>query len=151
MITSADETFMRLALTEANKAEAVGEVPVGALVVKEDQVIASGYNRPIAQHDPSAHAEIVALRAAGEALNNYRLLGVDVYVTLEPCAMCLTAMIHARVRRIVFAAPDPKAGALGGAFSLLDIHHFNHAPEYVGGILSDASAQLLRAFFSARR
>ncbi len=142
---------MQQALQLARKAESEGEVPVGAVLVRDDTVIAEGYNRPIAQHDASAHAEIVALRAAGQSLNNYRLPDTTLYVTLEPCAMCVGAMIHARIARVVFAASDPRTGALGGAFDLQTLNAHNHRFEVVSGVLAEPSSELLRAFFRARR
>jgi tRNA(adenine34) deaminase len=146
-----DEHWMMRALELAHDAEALGEVPVGAVIVKDDQIIAEGFNQPIASHDASSHAEINALRAAGEALDNYRLLDTTLYVTLEPCIMCVGAMIHARVSRVVYGASDPKTGALGGAFNLLDAMHHNHVFEVTGGVLADECSTLLQAFFKARR
>jgi tRNA(adenine34) deaminase len=146
-----DEHWMMRALELARDAEALGEVPVGAVIVKDDQIIAEGFNQPIASHDASSHAEINALRAAGEALDNYRLLDTTLYVTLEPCIMCVGAMIHARVSRVVYGASDPKTGALGGAFNLLDAMHHNHVFEVTGAVLADECSALLQAFFKARR
>jgi tRNA(adenine34) deaminase len=146
-----DEHWMSRALDMARKAEALGEVPVGAVIVKDKQVIAEGFNQPIVSHDASSHAEINVLRAAGEALNNYRLLDTTLYVTLEPCMMCVGAMIHARVARVVFAAADPKTGALGGAFNLLEVGHHNHVFEVTAGVLADESRELLQGFFRSRR
>jgi tRNA(adenine34) deaminase len=146
-----DEHWMMRALELAHDAEALGEVPVGAVIVKDDQIIAEGFNQPIASHDASSHAEINALRAAGEALDNYRLLDTTLYVTLEPCIMCVGAMIHARVSRVVYGASDPKTGALGGAFNLLDAMHHNRVFEVTGGVLADECSTLLQAFFKARR
>lgn len=145
-----DEHWMQRALELAQQAEAAGEVPVGAVIVKDGELIAEGWNRPICSHDPSAHAEIVALRAAGEKLSNYRMPGIELYVTLEPCPMCVGAMLHARVARVIYAATDPKTGALGGACDLLDIKH-NHAFEITQGVLADESGDLLRHFFRRRR
>ena len=146
-----DESFMRVALELAGKAEQAGEVPVGAVVVKDGEVVGRGFNRVISDSDPSAHAEIVALREAGRAAGNYRLPGTTLYVTLEPCAMCVGAMIHARVERLVFAATDPKTGALGGAFSLPDLHAHNHVIQVSGGVLATEASDMLRAFFRKRR
>lgn len=146
-----DEYWMRKALQLAREAEAVGEVPVGAVLVKDDQLLAEGRNAPISAHDPTAHAEIVALREAGKRLNNYRLPGTTLYVTLEPCPMCVGAMIHARVARVVFAASDPKTGACGGHMDLVNAPGHNHYMEIQGGVLADEAADLLRSFFRRRR
>ncbi|NGP53890.1 tRNA adenosine(34) deaminase TadA [Thioalkalivibrio sp. XN8] len=147
-----DETCMRRALELAACAEAEGEVPVGAVLVGPDgEVLAEAWNRPIATCDPTGHAEIRALRAAGEVIGNYRLPGTTLYVTLEPCPMCAGAMVHARVRRLVYAAADPRAGAAGSVFDLLRSPRLNHQVEVTGGVLADASAALLRSFFRARR
>lgn len=142
---------MRRALEQARRAEALGEVPVGAVIVKDEKLIAEGFNQPIASHDASSHAEINTLRAAGRALNNYRLLDTTLYVTLEPCMMCVGAMVHARVARVVYAASDPKTGALGGAFNLLEAGHHNHVFEITSGVLADESRELLQGFFRSRR
>ena len=146
-----DESCMRAALRQAALAEEAGEVPVGAVIVAAGEIVARGHNRVIGDNDPSAHAEIVALRSAGAHAGNYRLPGTTLYVTLEPCAMCVGAMIHARVERLVYAAPDPKTGALGGAFSLPDLHAHNHVITVQGGLLADESAAKLRAFFAKKR
>ena len=146
-----DKQFMQHALLLAKKAENSGEVPVGAVVVYENKIIAEGYNQPIQSHDPSAHAEIIALKNAANTLKNYRLNGVTLYVTLEPCAMCVGSMIHARIARLVFGAHDPKTGAVCSAFSLLNDAKHNHQIEYEGGVCADACAQLLKDFFKARR
>ena len=146
-----DEGFMRLALEQARAAAAAGEVPVGAVVVKGGEVIAVGCNAPIGQHDPTAHAEIVALRAAAQALGNYRLDGCTLYVTLEPCAMCSGAMLHARLDRVVFGAADPKTGAAGSAVDLFAPSHLNHQTKVQGGILASECAAPLRTFFKERR
>ncbi len=142
---------MRQALAEARAAAEAGEVPVGAVVVKDGQVIASGRNAPIAGHDPTAHAEIVALRAAAQALGNYRLDGCTLYVTLEPCAMCSGAMLHARLARVVFGAVDPKTGAAGSVLDLFAQPRLNHQTEVAGGVLAAECAGLLRDFFKERR
>jgi tRNA(adenine34) deaminase len=149
--SAADRSWMAHALALARRAEAAGEVPVGAVVVNEGGLLGEGWNRNIGLNDPSAHAEIVALREAGQRLGNYRMPGCVVYVTLEPCAMCVAAMIHARVNRVVFGAQDPKTGALGGAYSLPDVHLHNHQLVCEGGLLSEQAAELLRAFFRERR
>ncbi len=146
-----DSAWMGEALELAARAEAEGEVPVGALLVRDGEVIGSGWNRTIAAHDPTAHAEILALRAAGAATSNYRLPGSTLYVTLEPCAMCVGAMIHARVERLVFGAHDPKTGAAGGRFDLLRHPAHNHVMECVGGVMAEECGEILRAFFRARR
>lgn len=146
-----DRGWMRHALALARRAEAEGEVPVGAVVVNGQGLLGEGWNRNIARNDPTAHAEIIALREAGRRLNNYRLPGCFLYVTLEPCAMCVSASIHARLERLVFGAPDPKTGALGGAYCLPDIHAHNHRLVYHGGLLAEEAAELLHSFFRARR
>ena len=142
---------MALALEQARLAWAEGEVPVGAVVVKDGEVIAAGYNQPIGRHDPTAHAEIVALRAAAEKLGNYRLPGCELYVTLEPCIMCSGAMMHARLSRVVYAAPDPKTGACGSVLDLFGEECLNHHTEVVGGILADEASAMLKGFFAERR
>ena len=145
------ERYMGLALLEARKAWEQGEVPVGAVVVKDGEVIATGYNQPIGSHDPTAHAEIVALRAAAEKLGNYRLPGCELYVTLEPCIMCSGAMMHARLARVVYAALDPKTGACGSVVDLFAEAKLNHHTEVVGGVLAEEAGSLLRSFFAERR
>ncbi len=147
----ADEAYMRLALEEARQAEQAGEVPVGAVVVLEDSVIGAGGNRTITDCDPTAHAEIVALRAAAQAVGNYRLAGATLYVTIEPCAMCAGAIVQARVARLVYGADDPKAGAVRSLFSIADHPQLNHRVEIVAGVLREECAALLQAFFAARR
>jgi tRNA(adenine34) deaminase len=143
---------MRLALDEARAAEAAGEVPVGAIVVSPTgEVLARANNRVLRDHDPTAHAEIVALRAAGLALANYRLLDCTLYCTLEPCAMCAGAILHARIVRLVYAAPDPKAGACGSVLSVMNHPALNHRVELASGLLADESSTLLTNFFRARR
>lgn len=145
------EKWMRHALSLAHRAEAEGEVPVGALIVRKGELIAEGWNQPVMSHDPTAHAEVMALRAAGIAENNYRLLDTTLYVTLEPCVMCAGAIIHARVGRVVYGAKDPRVGAAGSAFSLLGSDRFNHVVEVEGGVLAEECSDLLRRFFKARR
>jgi tRNA(adenine34) deaminase len=147
----ADARYMGLALLEARKAWAAGEVPVGAVVVKDGEVIAAGFNQPIGSHDPTAHAEINALRAAAEKLGNYRLPGCELYVTLEPCAMCSGAMMHARLARVVYAAQDPKTGVCGSVLDLFALDQLNHHTEVVGGVLADEASNMLKAFFAERR
>ena len=142
---------MRIALDQAQNAWLAGEVPVGAVIMREGQVIATGYNRPITTHDPTAHAEIVALRHASQLLENYRLPDCDLYVTLEPCAMCAMALMHARFRRVVFAAHDPKTGVAGSVIDLFGNARLNHHTQILGGVLAEASSQLLKQFFAERR
>jgi tRNA(adenine34) deaminase len=142
---------MRLALDQAQSALLVGEVPVGAVILREGKVIATGYNRPITTHDPTAHAEIVALRHAATLLGNYRLPGCELYVTLEPCAMCAMALMHARVGRVVFGASDPKTGAAGSVLNLFEQPLLNHHTTLVGGVMADDCGALLREFFAQRR
>ena len=146
-----DEQFMRAALSEAQAAGEAGEVPIGAVVVYAGQIISRGQNSVIRLSDPSAHAEVVALRNAGHALNNYRLEGCTVYATLEPCAMCAGALIHARVARLVYAAADPKAGAAGSVLNIINHPDLNHLAEVSTGLLAEESAELLRTFFRQRR
>lgn len=148
---TADAHFMRMALAEAHAAQAAGEIPVGAVIVREGQVIAQGRNAPIACNDPTAHAEIAVLRAAAQALGNYRLDACTLYVTLEPCAMCAGAMLHARVGRLVFGAADPKTGAAGSVINLFGNPRINHQTTVTGGVLAAACAQLLTGFFEGRR
>ena len=146
-----DTDFMQLALAQAQHAWTLGEVPVGAVVVKDGELIAVGYNQPIGRHDPTAHAEIVALRAAAEKLGNYRLPGCELYVTLEPCAMCSGAMMHARLARVVYGASDPKTGACGSVLNLFEQEQLNHHTELVGGVMADEASAMLRGFFAERR
>lgn len=146
-----DADFMRLALDEARLAQARGEVPVGAVLVKDGQVIARGGNAPIGLHDPSAHAEMLALREAGRQLANYRLDDTVLYVTLEPCLMCASAIVHARVRRVVFGAFDPKAGAAGGLIDAFALKGLNHRVDVFGGVLEDECGALLSGFFATSR
>jgi tRNA(adenine34) deaminase len=146
-----DLEAMQAALAEARLAAESGEVPIGAVVVREGAIIARGQNRVLRDVDPTAHAEMVGLRAAAKALGNYRLAGCTLYVTLEPCAMCAGAMIHARLDRLVFAAPDPKAGACGSVLAVLNHPQLNHQMEVAQGIAAEESAELLRGFFRDRR
>lgn len=142
---------MRQAVDQARNAWALGEVPVGAVVVRDGEVIATGFNQPIGNHDPTAHAEIMALRAAATMLGNYRLPGCELFVTLEPCAMCAGAMIHARLARVVYGATDPKTGACGSVVDLFREEQLNHHTQLVGGVLADECGALLREFFAERR
>ena len=147
-----DRRMMQMALDLAKKAARRGEVPVGAVLVDETgRVIGAGFNQSIGQNDPTAHAEMLAIRQAAAALGNYRLTGTTLYVSLEPCAMCSGALVWARVKKVVFAAPDPKAGALGGGLDILAAGGINHRPEVAGGLLAGESAAILRDFFAARR
>jgi tRNA(adenine34) deaminase len=148
---SRDEGWMRAALALAERAETEGEVPVGAIVVRDGAVVGEGWNRPIAARDPTAHAEIVALRAAAARAGDYRLGGATLYVTLEPCPMCAAAMAHARIARLVFGAFDPRQGAAGSAFNLVAADAMNHRVDAYGGVLSDECGALLRRFFAGRR
>jgi tRNA(adenine34) deaminase len=146
-----DNHWMQHALELARVAGTKGEVPVGALLVRDEDIIGEGYNSPISRHDPSAHAEIIALRTAAVMQQNYRLPGTTLYVTLEPCCMCAGAIIQARVKRLVYAAADPKAGAAGSVFHLLQSEALNHRVEITGGIMADEAGELLRDFFRSRR
>lgn len=150
-VTERDQHWMQLALSLANKAEAMGEVPVGAVLVKDNELIGEGWNQPITLHDPSAHAEVMAIRAAGQAMENYRLPNTTLYVTLEPCAMCAGLMIHSRIERVVFGAYDPKTGAAGSVFDTLIHEKHNHAIHTVGGVLEHECSEQLKAFFKKRR
>jgi tRNA(adenine34) deaminase len=151
MAMRSDIDFMRLALEAARGAERAGEVPVGAVLVQGDAVLAVTANRPIAAHDPTAHAEIEALRAGGRTLGSYRLGGTTLYVTLEPCVMCASAIVQARVARLVFGAWDPKAGAAGSTTNVFALPSMNHRVDVFGGVLMEESARLLNGFFQARR
>jgi tRNA(adenine34) deaminase len=150
-VSGADADFMREALGLAAMAAAAGEVPVGAVVVRQGRIIGRGFNRPITTADPTAHAEIVALREAAAAERNYRLTGCELYVTLEPCAMCVGAMVHARVARIVYGARDPKTGACGSIVDLPALGAWNHHGRFEGGVLAQECGELLRSFFAERR
>lgn len=151
LAASLDVQFMRRALALARYAQDAGEVPIGAVVVRDGEILAEGWNQPIRAHDPSAHAEIVALRAAAMRSRNYRLTDTTLYVTLEPCAMCAGAIVQARVARVVFGALDPKAGAGGSIFNLLTSEKLNHRAETTGGVLGDECGEVLRQFFKSRR
>jgi tRNA(adenine34) deaminase len=146
-----DELWMRRALELAAQGERQDEVPVGAVLVIDDAAIGEGWNQPIGRHDPTAHAEIVALRAAGERLGNYRLTGSTLYVTLEPCLMCVGAIVHARVARLVFGAGDPKIGAVASQGSTLELPGLNHRVEVTGGVMAAQCSEVLKQFFRARR
>jgi tRNA(adenine34) deaminase len=146
-----DEMYMRRALELARQAEAAGEVPVGAVIVRGNEIIGEGFNRPISQRDPTAHAEMIALRAATAGSDSYRLTGTTLYVTLEPCAMCAGAMVHARVERLVYGAPDPRAGAAGSVFNVVRSSALNHRLNVDEGVLGEECGALLRNFFLARR
>ena len=146
-----DAGWMAKALELARKAEQAGEVPVGAILVKDDQLIAEGWNQPITSLDATSHAEIIAMREAGKKLNNYRLIDTTMYVTLEPCSMCVGAMIHARVAKVVYGAAEPRTGALGGAFNLLEANLHNHIFTVESGVLAEESKALLQNFFRSRR
>ena len=146
-----DVNAMRAAILQAKLAQSLGEIPVGAVVAINEDIVAEGHNRSITDCDPSGHAEIVALRQAAQARDNYRLNGATLYVTLEPCAMCVGAMVQARISRLVFGAYDPKAGAVGSAIDLSDSAAFNHRFEIQGGVLADKCGEQLRAFFEERR
>ena len=150
-VAADDERWMREALAMAREAQAHGEVPVGAVVVRDGAVLGAGYNRPIMRNDPTAHAEIVALRAAAAAAGNYRLPGAELYVTVEPCLMCAGALVHARIARLVFGATEPKSGAVASTGRALEANGLNHRVSVSSGVLADDCAALLRAFFLARR
>ncbi len=146
-----DLHWMKQAYLLAQKAQQEGEVPVGAIVVADGNVIGEGWNRPISTHDPSAHAEMIALREAAQKQQNYRLSDATVYVTLEPCAMCAGAMVHARVKRLVFATPDPRTGAAGTVFNILQNEQLNHKAEVDSGVMASECSDLLRSFFRRKR
>ena len=147
----ADAEYMRVALAQAAEAKRHGEVPVGAIVVLDGVVIGEGFNQPIGAHDPTAHAEIVAMRAAAKRLGNYRLTGATLYVTIEPCQMCVGAMVHARIARLVFGTPEPKAGAIESAMRAHEHPALNHRIEATGGVLETECRALIQSFFEARR
>jgi len=149
--TAQDEQWMRHAMALAAQAEGIGEIPVGAVLVLDGQVVGEGWNRSISEHDACAHAEIMAIRSAGERLQNYRLLDTTLYVTLEPCCMCAGALIHSRVRRVVYGARDLKTGAAGSVFEILQDPRHNHRVELTGGVLAEVCAAQLSAFFKRRR
>jgi tRNA(adenine34) deaminase len=146
-----DQQYMQQAIEQAQLAAIAGEVPVGAVLVRDGQVIAKAFNQPITNHDPSAHAEMLALREAALSLENYRIPGSTLYVTLEPCAMCSGAMLHARIDRVVYGAPDPKTGAAGSVLDLFSSKQINHQTSVQGGIMGEECGQLLRDFFKGRR
>lgn len=150
-IENKDAYWMQFALQQAQLAAQCGEVPVGAILVKDDEIIGAGFNQPISSCDPTAHAEVVALRAAGKCLANYRLPDTTLYVTIEPCTMCVGALIHARVKRLVFGALEPRAGSIISAQKLLDGEHFNHRIEVTSGVSAAACSEVMQQFFRARR
>jgi len=145
------EHYMRRALELAKQGEALGEVPVGAVIVKDDQIIGEGFNQPISSCDPTAHAEVVALRDAASRIENYRLSGCTLYVTIEPCTMCAGSLIHARIKRLVFGATEPKSGVVGSNDNTLLLPHFNHSIETVSGVLAEECSAIMSNFFAARR
>jgi tRNA(adenine34) deaminase len=146
-----EEDYMKLALAEAQKAAEKDEVPVGALVVLDDRIIGTGYNMPITLHDPSAHAEMIALRQAAETIGNYRLTGAELYVTLEPCIMCAGAIIQARLARVIFGANDPKCGAVASLYKVLTDNRLNHQVAVTGGILKEECGEIISRFFREKR
>ena len=148
---SLDEFWMQHALELAQRAESEGEVPVGAVLVRDEQVIGEGWNQPISANDPTGHAEIIALRSAAANLNNYRLIDTTLYVTLEPCSMCAGALVHARVKRVVYGARDPKGGAAGSVFEILGTDKLNHVVEVTPGVMADKCGTVLTNFFQQRR
>ncbi|RFA29991.1 tRNA adenosine(34) deaminase TadA [Alkalilimnicola ehrlichii] len=148
---ASDEAWMRHALALAERGAAEGEVPVGAVLVRDGEIVGEGWNRPISAHDPSAHAEIQAIREAAQRLRNYRLVGTTLYVSLEPCTMCVGAIVHARIARVVFGAYEPKTGAVASVFSLLQAEQHNHRVDVSGGVLEADAADMLRNFFRSRR
>lgn len=151
IFSAQDAHWMRYALELAAKGEAIGEVPVGAVIVQDDVIIGEGFNQPISSHDPTAHAEIIALRQAAAHLQNYRLIGSTIYVTLEPCTMCVGALVHARIERLVFGTTESKAGAVVSKSRLLESEHFNHRVDYVGGLMAQECQHQLSHFFAMRR
>ncbi len=150
-VVSSDEKWMRYALTLAHKAAELGEVPVGAVLVRDDQLLSEGWNQPIISHDPTAHAEIMAIRHAAVSEKNYRLPGTTLYITIEPCSMCAGAIIHSRISRVVFGASEPRAGAAGSVINLLQNEQFNHKTEITSGVLAEECGQVLKDFFKIRR
>jgi tRNA(adenine34) deaminase len=150
-MTNRDEDFMRVALQLARQAQQCNEVPVGAVVVRDGEIVGRGFNAPISRHDPTAHAEMMALRDAARQLGNYRLVGCELFVTLEPCLMCVGAMFHARVTRVVYGAADPKTGAAGSVLNLFTVAELNHHARIEGGVLAGECGALLSNFFAARR
>lgn len=146
-----DDDWMRHALTLAHKAAELGEVPVGAVLVKDGQLLAEGWNQPIINNDPTAHAEIMAIRNAAKLVENYRLPGTTLYITIEPCSMCAGAIIHSRIARVVFGASEPRAGAAGSVINLLQNEQFNHQTEITSGVLENECSQILKDFFAKRR
>ena len=151
MSMSTDEFYMAKALQLAEQAGAIGEVPVGAILVKDGEIVGEGFNQPISGCDPTAHAEIVAMRNAAKNLNNYRLNDCDLYVTIEPCTMCVGAMVHGRIRRVLFGALEPRAGALQSQLQLMDQSHYNHSIEWQGGVLAQQCGDLISSFFRRKR
>ena len=151
MDPATDQRWMAQALKLAQRAADLGEVPVGAVLVQGEEVVAEGWNRPIASNDPTAHAEMVALREGAQTLKNYRLTGLTLYVTLEPCAMCAGAIIHSRIARLVYGAPDPKAGAVDSVYDIISRPRLNHVVAATGGVMSEECGAILQAFFRARR
>jgi tRNA(adenine34) deaminase len=149
--TPEDEHWMRHALLLARRAQEAGEVPVGAVLVQQGRILGEGWNRPIGDHDPSAHAEMLAMRAAAQRAGNYRLLDTTLYVTLEPCVMCAGAIVHARIGRLVYGAPDPKAGGVHSVYDVIANPRLNHRLPWQGGVLETECGQILRDFFRARR
>ena len=150
-MTEDDLRFMSHAIDLAREAERAGEVPVGAVIVKDGRIVGEGWNRPISMHDPTAHAEIIAMRAASTHLSTYRLLDTTLYVTLEPCPMCAGAMVHARVKRLVYAATDPRAGAAGTVFNIIQHPSLNHRVEMEAGVMAEECGAMLRQFFAGKR
>ena len=146
-----DEIWMRRAIAEAKAAQKAGEVPVGAAIVKDGEIVSVGQNRNLRDHDPSAHAEIVALRAAGTHLGNHRLEGCEMYVVIEPCSMCAGALVHARLKRLIYGAKDPKAGAVESVLNVVNHPRLNHRMEITAGVLEEECSQMLRQFFRSRR
>jgi len=151
MSMSTDEFYMAKALQLAEQAGAIGEVPVGAILVKDGEIVGEGFNQPISGCDPTAHAEIVAMRNAAKNLNNYRLNDCDLYVTIEPCTMCVGAMVHGRIRRVLFGALEPRAGALQSQLQLMNQSHYNHSIEWQGGVLAQECGDLISSFFRRKR